>query len=82
MDSDQVSAVISGVDFAAIIVGIGAIAAAVIIVAIATRGAKFLVNAARGSTAKENYFNYNDLYEDDGSYGKAYYEKYKDRINH
>ncbi len=82
MDSDQVSAIIAGVDFASIIVGIAAIAAAVVIVLIAVRGAKFLINGVKGETTSSNHISYNHLYEDDGSYGKAYYEKYKDNINH
>ncbi len=76
MDSDQVSAIIAGVDFASIIVGIGAITAAVIVVVLAVRGARFLIDGLRNTPSTHN-ISWNHLYEEEGDYEK--YGKYKER---
>lgn len=49
MDAATVTSVTSAVDFATIITGIGAIAAAVVVVLIAVKGAKMLLGMVRGA---------------------------------
>lgn len=48
MDSAAVTAITSAVDFASIVTGIGTIAAAVVVVLIAVKGAKMLLSMVRG----------------------------------
>lgn len=49
MDSAAVSAITDAVDFASIVTGIGTIAAAVVVVLLAVKGAKMLLAMIRGS---------------------------------
>jgi hypothetical protein len=49
MTADQVTAITAAVDYGTIITGIGAIAAAVVVVLVAFRGAKMLLGMVRGS---------------------------------
>ncbi len=48
MDAAQVSTITSAVDFATIITGVGAVAAAVVAVLITVKGAKMLLGMVRG----------------------------------
>ncbi len=48
MDAAAVTAITANVDFATIVTGIGVIAAAVVLVVIAMRGARMLVGAVAG----------------------------------
>ncbi len=44
MDAAAVTAITSAVDFATVITGIGAVAAAIVLVLISMKGAKYLLN--------------------------------------
>lgn len=48
MDAAAVTAVTSAVDFSTIVTGIGAIAAAVVLVLLSVRGARMLLSMVRG----------------------------------
>lgn len=48
MDATVVSTITGAVDYATIIAGIGAIAAAVVVVLVAVKGAKMLLGMVRG----------------------------------
>ncbi|WP_198555457.1 hypothetical protein [Shewanella sp. Pdp11] len=49
MDEAQISAITGAVDFATIIVGIGAVAAASVIVYVSIKGARMLLGMVRGA---------------------------------
>tara|TARA_B100000749_G_scaffold247240_1_gene210566 strand:+ start:357 stop:506 length:150 start_codon:yes stop_codon:yes gene_type:complete len=48
MDATAVTAITSAVDFSSIVTGIGTIAAAIVLVLIAVKGAKALLSMVRG----------------------------------
>ncbi len=76
MDSTQVAAIISVIDFTAIAVGIGTIIGAIIIVEIAAKGMKMLISSVRG-TDRGLPPELSELYEDEGDYIK--YHRYRNR---
>ncbi len=48
MDATTVSTITGAVDYATIITGIGTVAAAVVVVLVSVKGAKFLLSMVRG----------------------------------
>ena len=48
MDETQIAAITGAVDYATVITGIGTIAAAVVVVLVAVKGAKMLLGMVRG----------------------------------